>query len=200
MILTHEDITLRPWAETDAEDLYNLAKNPNIGPKAGWPPHKSVEESLNVIKNIFSQKETYAIIYEDKIVGCVGLLFYPNCHQDWGKDAVELGYWIGEEYQNRGICTKASKILVKRAFKDLNVKAIYATYYIDNIKSKRVLEKLGFKYYNDLEITNEDNQKCKAKAMVLNNDIKYKLYFFKIICLLVIRNKNNILSLKFEIE
>ena len=157
-------------AETDAEDLYNLAKNPNIGPKAGWPPHKSVEESLNVIKNIFSQKETYAIIYEDKIVGCVGLLFYPNCHQDWGKDAVELGYWIGEEYQNRGICTKASKILVKRAFKDLNVKAIYATYYIDNIKSKRVLEKLGFKYYKDLEITNEDNQKCKAKAMVLNND------------------------------
>ena len=170
MILTYEDITLRPWAENDAEDLYNLAKSPNIGPKAGWPPHKSVEESLNVIKNIFSQKETYAIIYEDKIVGCVGLLFYPNCHQDWGKDAVELGYWIGEEYQNRGICTKASKILVKRAFKDLNVKAIYATYYIDNIKSKRVLEKLGFKYYKDLEITNENNQKCKAKAMILKND------------------------------
>ena len=52
MILNFEDITLRPWEEKDAEDLYNLAKNPNIGPHAGWPPHKSVEESLNVIKNI----------------------------------------------------------------------------------------------------------------------------------------------------
>ena len=97
MILIFEDITLRPWAETDAEDLYNLAKSPNIGPKAGWPPHKSVEESSNVIKNIFSQKETYAIIYEKKIVGCVGFKFYPNCHQDWGKDTAELGYWIGEK-------------------------------------------------------------------------------------------------------
>ena len=39
MILNFEDITLRPWAETDAENLYKLAKNPNIGPNAGWPPH-----------------------------------------------------------------------------------------------------------------------------------------------------------------
>ena len=52
MILNFEDITLRSWEEKDAEDLYNLAKNPNIGPNAGWPPHKTVEESLNVIKNI----------------------------------------------------------------------------------------------------------------------------------------------------
>ena len=173
MILNYEDITLRPWTEEDAEDLYNLAKNPNIGPNAGWPPHKSVEESLNVIKNIFSQKETYAIIYEGKIVGCVGFLFYPNFNHDWGKDSVELGYWVGEEYQNRGICTKASKILIQRAFKDLNIKAIYATYYIDNLKSKRVLEKLGFKYYKDLEILKYNKQKCQAKAMVLNNDNIY---------------------------
>ena len=57
MILNYEDITLRPWTEADAEDLYNLAKNPNIGPHARWPPHKSVEESLNVIKNIFLRKK-----------------------------------------------------------------------------------------------------------------------------------------------
>ena len=68
------------------------------------------------------------------------------------------------------MCTKASKILIQRAFKDLNIKAIYATYYIDNLKSKRVLEKLGFKYDKDLDIINENNQKCKAKAMVLNKD------------------------------
>ena len=169
MILTHEDITLRPWAETDAEDLYNLAKNPNIGPKAGWPPHKSVEESLNVIKTIFSKKETYAIIYKGNIVGCVGLLFYPYCNHDWGKDSAEIGYWVGEEFQNQGIATKASKILVERAFKELNVNAIYGTYYVNNIKSKRVLEKLGFKYYKEIE-NNEDNNKYKIIAMILTKD------------------------------
>ena len=170
MILNYENITLRPWSEEDAKVLYNLAKNPNIGPNAGWPPHQSVEESLNVIKDIFSKKETYAIIYDGKIVGCIGLLFYPEFNHDWGKDAAEIGYWIGEEYQNKGICTKAAKLVVQRAFKELNIKAIYGTYYLDNLKSKRVLEKLGFKYYMDLELNNYKNEKCKAQAVVLKND------------------------------
>ena len=170
MILNFEDITLRPWQESDAKDLYNLAKFPNIGPNAGWHPHKSIEESLTIIKTIFSRKETYAIIYNGKRVGNVSLQFYPKCRHDWGKDSAEIGYWIGEEYQNKGICTKASKLLIQRAFKELKVKAIYATYNLNNLKSKRVLEKLGFKYYKDLENIDYNNQKLKAKAMVLEND------------------------------
>ena len=170
MILNSEDITLRPWKESDADNLYNLAKSPNIGPTAWWPPHKSVEESLNVIRTIFSKKETYAIIYQNQIVGCVGLLFYPNCNHDWGKDSAEIGYWVGEEFQNRGIATKASKILVERAFKELDVKNIYGTYNWDNLKSKRVLEKLGFKYYKDIEKIDENNNKYKIIATVLNKE------------------------------
>ena len=169
MILNFEDISLRAWNESDAQEWYNLAKSPNIGPMAGWPPHKSVEESLNVIKTIFSKKETYAIIYKGKIVGCVGLLFHPYCNHDWGKDSAEIGYWVGEEFQNQGIATKASKILVERAFKELNVNAIYGTYYVNNIKSKRVLEKLGFKYYKEIE-NNEDNNKNKIIVMILTKD------------------------------
>ena len=86
MILNFENITLRPWSEADAGVLYNLAKNPNIGPNAGWPPHQSIEDSLSTIKNIFSKKETYAIIYDGKIVGCIGLIFYPDFKHNWGKD------------------------------------------------------------------------------------------------------------------
>ena len=69
MIINFEDITLRPWEEKDAEKLYSLAKSPNIGPNAGWPPHKNIEESLTVIKTVFSQKETYTITYNGEIVG-----------------------------------------------------------------------------------------------------------------------------------
>ena len=172
MILNFEDITLRPWAETDAENLYKLAKNPNIGPNAGWPPHKSIEESLNVIKTIFSKKETYAIIYKGTLVGCVGLLFHPYCNHDWGKDGVELGYWVGEEYQNKGIATKASRIVIQRAFKDLNIKTIYATHNVENIRSKRVLEKLSFKYFKDTENTDYNGNICKQIALFLNNNNK----------------------------
>ena len=57
MILTTERLVLRPWTEADAESLFEYAKDPDVGPIAGWSPHKSVEESLNVIKKVFSGKE-----------------------------------------------------------------------------------------------------------------------------------------------
>ena len=48
-----ERILLRPWREDDAEALFKYAADPDVGPRAGWPPHKSVEESREVIKNFF---------------------------------------------------------------------------------------------------------------------------------------------------
>ena len=170
MIFKTTNLTLRPWKESDAKCLYHFAKNPNVGPIAGWPPHENIEDSLNIIKTVFSKKDTYAIVKDTIPIGCVGFLFHPDTNHWWGEGAIELGYWIAEEYWGRGYATESSKRLIQYAFDDLNVKEIYATYRIENTASKRVLEKLGFKYYNDLEITNEDNQKCKAKAMVLNND------------------------------
>ena len=54
MIIKTPNMTLRPWREEDAECLHRLARNPNIGPIAGWPPHKSVEDSLNIIKTVLT--------------------------------------------------------------------------------------------------------------------------------------------------
>lgn len=65
MILKTERLILRPWEESDAQSLFEYAKNPDVGPIAGWPPHKSVEESLHVIKNVFNGKECYAICEKD---------------------------------------------------------------------------------------------------------------------------------------
>ena len=47
-------IILRPWRESDAEILFKWASDPDVGPRAGWPPHKSVEESLENISNVFN--------------------------------------------------------------------------------------------------------------------------------------------------
>lgn len=71
-----------------------------------------------------------------------------------GDNSAELGYWIGEEYWGREYVVEASKVLIKRAFDDLNVNQIYATYRCENTQSKRVLEKLNFKYFDNL--TNVD--------------------------------------------
>jgi len=56
MVLSTERLILRPWKETDAGSLYEYAKNPEVGPAAGWPPHKSVEKSLEIIQVIHDKR------------------------------------------------------------------------------------------------------------------------------------------------
>ena len=49
-----ERLILRPWVESDAEELYRYASDPDVGPIAGWPAHTSVAQSLDVIRNVLS--------------------------------------------------------------------------------------------------------------------------------------------------
>ena len=74
MIIETERLILRPWQESDAEDLYTYAKDPEVGPPAGWPPHTSVENSREIINTVLSRSETYAVCLKDgKPIGSVGL-------------------------------------------------------------------------------------------------------------------------------
>lgn len=161
------NLKLRHWRQSDAECLYHFAKNPNVGPVAGWPPHESVEYSLNIIKTIFQRNECYAVTINDIPIGCTELLIHPDGNHWWGEGSAELGYWIAEEYHGRGYATEASRILIKRAFEDLNIQRIYASYKKENIASKRVLEKLGFSYYDEINNVDYLNRPFREIAMVL---------------------------------
>ncbi|WP_405307998.1 GNAT family N-acetyltransferase [Methanobrevibacter sp.] len=166
MIFKTENLILRPWEERDAENLYHFAKNPKIGPIAGWPPHESIEHSLTIINTVFNKKETYAITFNEIPIGCVGLLIHPDGNHYWGDGSAELGYWIAEPYWGKGLVVEASKVIIRHAFDDLDIKQIYATYRIENTQSKRVLEKLGFRYYTELDNVNYLGETFREVAMV----------------------------------
>ena len=167
MILKTDNLCLRHWRDSDDKVLYRLAKNPNIGPIAGWPPHTSVDDSLNIIKTVFVRPECYAITKNNQIIGSIELLIHPNGNHCWGEGSAELGYWIGEEYQGQGYATEACKILIKRAFNDLKIERIFATYKKENFASKRVLEKLGFKYFSQLNNIDYQNRQFVEIAVKL---------------------------------
>ena len=59
-MLATQRLILRRWEDSDAESLYEYARNPDVGPIAGWPAHQSIEESRAVIRNVFNGKEAYA--------------------------------------------------------------------------------------------------------------------------------------------
>lgn len=60
MILETERLILRRWEESDAEDLYKYASNPDVGSIAGWPAHQSLDESREVIK-MFSMAKRHML-------------------------------------------------------------------------------------------------------------------------------------------
>lgn len=158
MILETKRLILRPWQKSDAQALYENAKNPNVALMAGFPPHKSVEESLYIIENIFTGSECYAICRkEDNIViGSIELKMKSEMFDENIKDECEIGFWIGEKYWGNGFVPEAGERLIQHAFDDLGMNVIWANYFADNEKSKRVQEKLGFVHYKTFE-----NQKAK---------------------------------------
>lgn len=96
-----ERLILRPWREADAPSLYKYAKDPAVGPIAGWPPHTSVENSREVIRDILSAPETYAVVLKEtnEPVGSVGIMFGDGIHSaDMQEGDAEIGYWIGVPY------------------------------------------------------------------------------------------------------
>ena len=69
-----ERILLRYWQESDAEALFKYASDPDVGPRAGWPAHKSVEESREIIRTFFHNDTTWAIVLKEtgEAIGCIG--------------------------------------------------------------------------------------------------------------------------------
>lgn len=145
-----ERLILRPWQEADAEALYRYASDPDIGPVAGWPPHASVEESLEVIRTVFAAPETYAVVLKatGEPVGCCGIMSTDSLHTaDMTEREAEIGYWIGKPYWGQGLIPEAVRALLSRSFNELGLDAVWCGYYEGNSKSKRVCEKCGFKYH-----------------------------------------------------
>ncbi len=150
MILETERLILRPWEESDAVDLYQYAKAPEIGPAAGWPSHTSVENSREIIRKVLSAPETYAVVLKDTghPVGSVGIIAPQASHTEMDNTEREIGYWIGMPYWGRGLIPEAVKELLRRCFEELSCTAVWCGYDDGNIKSKRVQEKCGFLYHH----------------------------------------------------
>lgn len=146
-------LILRPWLESDAESLYQYAKDPAVGPIAGWQVHKSIENSREIIKNVLSVSETYAVCLKDDniAIGSIGLMIGKASNLDIKDDEGEIGYWIGVPFWGRGLIPEACEELIRHAFEDLKLEALWCGYFDGNEKSKRAQEKCRFRYHHTNE-------------------------------------------------
>ena len=147
-MLETDRLILRPWLDSDAEDLYRYASSPEVGPMAGWPVHTSVENSLEIIHTVLSAPETYAVVPKavGHAVGSVGLMLGRASNIGLPDSQGEIGYWIGVPFWGQGLIPEAAEQLLRHGFLDLGLESIWCGYFDGNTKSKRVQEKCGFVY------------------------------------------------------
>ncbi len=147
-MLETKRLILRPWQESDAEALYEYAKDPAVGYPAGWPAHTGVENSRQIIRDVLSAPGTYAVCRKDTgaPIGSIGLKMGDATDMTNREDECELGYWIGKPYWGQGMIPEAALVLIDYAFESMGMRGIWCGYYEGNERSRRVQEKLGFTY------------------------------------------------------
>ena len=148
-------LVLRQWYISDADDLFAYAKNPLVGPAAGWRPHHVRKDSEDLIQKIFQQEYFHwALVVpgSGKVIGGI------NLTQDVKRNnphARTLGYSMNPDYWGNGYMTEAAKAVITFGFEGLTTDIISVYHYPDNLRSKRVIEKCGFTYEGTLRLCSQ---------------------------------------------
>lgn len=141
-------LTLRPWQESDLQDFYEYAHVDGVGQMAGWMPHKSIDESKRILDHFISGKKTFALEYEGKVIGSIGIeeyseKDYPELAELCGR---EIGYVLSKEYWGRALMPEAVRAVIEYLFKTVKLDFILVGHFDFNKQSARVIEKCGFHY------------------------------------------------------
>lgn len=136
-------VILRNFRNEDLEDFYEYCSQEGVGEAAGWAHHVNVEDSREVLEKFIKDENKYAIVYKEnnKVIGHIGV---NEDSEDGKPDTKELGYALNKNYWRRGIMYEVVNAILDYTFsKDIN--NIYACCFKDNIASKSLIEKCGFK-------------------------------------------------------
>lgn len=137
---------IRKWKLSDAKDLAIALSNKKIQDnlRDGLPYPYTEQDGADYISAMLSADENetfaFAITVEGKAVGSIGVFRQVNIH----RQTAELGYYLAEEYWDKGIMTEAVKQICEYVFGKSDIIRIYAEPFAYNAPSCRVLEKAGF--------------------------------------------------------
>lgn len=190
-VIETERLVLRPWKVDDiaeARSLFRYASDSEIGQLCGWPPHRSIEDSLDVIRTVLAASGSWAITVKsngDNAVGSIALKPISRHIVDTvksdaglrsrygkylGDNALEVGYWIGRPFWGNGYMTEAVSATLGHALDTLHKDAVWGAHYADNVQSCCVMAKCGM------------GPAFESKRVYLNLTGEYHDFIIRIIC------------------
>ena len=165
-------LILRPWRQTDLEDLYAYASVPEVGPMAGWKPHENREETQTVLDRFVAEKKTFALEYRGRVVGSVGIeKYYAALHPELDDQRCrELGFVLAKDCWGLGLMPEAVNEVVRWLFEDVRLDVILCGHFLWNRQSERVQEKCGFRYYGRMTRTTKTNTVEELAERILTRE------------------------------
>ena len=149
-VLTTQRLVLRPLTLSDLDDFYAYASVPGVGEAAGWKHHQSVEESETILRSLMETGHIFAIEHweDGRLIGTLGL------HTSWTNETdayrryqvKEIGYVLSKAYWGHGLMTEAVQAVIGYCFDTLHLDALTCCHFTENCRSRRVIEKCGFRF------------------------------------------------------
>ena len=148
VVLTTDRLTLRPWRESDLNDFYEYASVDSVGQMAGWHPHRNMEESGMILSRFIQGRNVFALEHQGKVIGSLGIHNYSEAQHPELRDltGVEIGYVLSKDYWGQGLMPEAVQTVIVWLFTEIGLDFILCGHFAHNNRSRRVIEKCGFRY------------------------------------------------------
>jgi len=140
-----EKVRLRPVQPGDAREAYRLVTNEAVLSNLAWDGPANEKEVRDTYRRWQGETKTgqsCSLTIEElnhsSLIGCIGVNWPRHPQQ------VEIGYWLGEPFWNRGYITEAVRLACHLSFRYFDAVRVHSTVFVGNTSSRRVLEKNGF--------------------------------------------------------
>jgi RimJ/RimL family protein N-acetyltransferase len=156
LVLETPRLRLRPFTEADVDDIWPVVSNPDFPKMMSWAAHTNRSETVGFVRAVTKGLEqnagvVWAIEHEQRVIGSVGLDAMVFAMRALRIDRAELGFWLAPEHWNKGFMTEAADAVMRYAFHTIGLHKVTVGCISENVASRRVIEKLGFRYVGRLE-------------------------------------------------
>ncbi len=178
IIKVNDKIILKQIELSDAGDVFNTI-NTERDYLGEWLPFveytKRQNDTESFITSIYNepadkQELVFVIRYENIFAGLIGFKGTDRLNKK-----TEIGYWLSQLYQKKGIITESVKTLVNHAFKNMAINSVQIKCATGNIPSKNIPKRLGFRFEGierDGEILTGDKYTDLEVYSILKKDIE----------------------------
>ncbi|MCP2042037.1 GNAT family N-acetyltransferase [Pontibacter sp. HSC-36F09] len=146
-LIVSPEITLHGAQVSDAPALYQLIDSGRLYLRE-WLPFIDFSQSASdtelYLRSVTSpgnlQDQVYTIRFQGEVAGIIGYKTIDRVNRK-----LEIGYWLGEGFQKKGIMIRSCTALIAQAFEQMRMNRIQIKVGVGNSKSSRIPQRLGFR-------------------------------------------------------